>query len=267
MFFAPTPPYVAPTSFMDIITHLGSSAGVQFVIDAGDAASYPGTGQSVQDLSPSNFDWQLGSTSGVDTEDPTFVGVAGRQSSGEYFRSIDYEDDLRALARSTFTDSLHQNNALYSYVGWVRMAYHDPTFGSAFFKTVVAAGTRGISIGDSIAANQLSASVTDAASAQVGSIVTGLSMPVNAWTFVAIAHDEAAGTWRAQRNADVASGSGATYTSPEAGASGAVPRICMTNDPSGGYSGDNAMVAMWNRMLSAAEIMALYNATKGRFGL
>jgi hypothetical protein len=265
-FMVPASPYVIPTTMIDVIKHLGYQTNLQFVVDAGDAASYAGSGDTVSDVSGSAFHWQVGSAAGADANDPTYVGVAGRQSSGEYFRSVSFDDELYAAARSTFTDSLHQNNAVFTYVAWVRMAQHDAVNGASFFRTGAAAATRGVLLGDGIVGNDLALGVYTSAAAVVADIQTGLTLPTTSWMFVALALDEAAGTWRARVNGNVASGA-VTYSSPEAGASGIVPRIGSTNDQAGGYSGDNNSVAMWSRMLSAAELTALYTATKTKFGL
>lgn len=75
----------APASLrlIDIISYLGMSTGLLLCLDAGDAASYGGTGHTWTDVSGNGNDF-LKSTSGV-----TFTGTAGSLGSGCYFSNID----------------------------------------------------------------------------------------------------------------------------------------------------------------------------------
>ena len=60
-------------------------------LDAGDANSYSGSGQTWSDLSPAGNDFYRGATSSPEPSDATFNGAAGGESSGEYF-SLDGGD-------------------------------------------------------------------------------------------------------------------------------------------------------------------------------
>lgn len=72
-------------------------ANLQLHLDAGDAASYPGSGQTWFDLTANHYDFFLGSSDTPTTDDPTFHGSAGGKSGNEYF-SFDGGDCFRAAA-------------------------------------------------------------------------------------------------------------------------------------------------------------------------
>jgi len=82
-------------------------------LDAGDAASYPGSGQNWFDLSGGGNDFRLGDTTGSDPEDPTFV-AAGLRS---YFR-FDGADFLLLPNASipAEMDAMHKDNATWTGV-------------------------------------------------------------------------------------------------------------------------------------------------------
>ena len=61
------------------------TAGLQLHLDAGDAGSYPGSGQVWSDLTANDFDFHIGETSSSERSDPTFNGSAGAKSINEYF--------------------------------------------------------------------------------------------------------------------------------------------------------------------------------------
>ncbi len=63
---------------------LGLTTNLKLCLDAGDPASYS-SGQKWLDRSGGGYDFHLGATSSSEASDPTFNGVAGRQSDAEYF--------------------------------------------------------------------------------------------------------------------------------------------------------------------------------------
>ena len=61
------------------------TAGLQLHLDAGDAGSYPGSGQVWSDLTANDFDFHIGETSSSERSDPTFNGSAGAKSINRRF--------------------------------------------------------------------------------------------------------------------------------------------------------------------------------------
>ena len=105
-------------SFRSIIDDLGLSTGLQLCLDAGDLASYPGSGQKWLDQAQ-RYDFFLGATSGAAADDPTFNGVAGDLKDSTYW-ALDGTQFFRYdTTNETWMQNLHKNGATYTFVGWV----------------------------------------------------------------------------------------------------------------------------------------------------
>lgn len=72
-------------SALAAITRLNLSSGLKLCLDAGDAASYPGTGQSWLDVSGQANNFFLGANNTVTTDDPSFSGTPGGLTANESF--------------------------------------------------------------------------------------------------------------------------------------------------------------------------------------
>lgn len=83
-------------------------------VDATQLASYNGTDTHWRNLVPTpadgaakaDYDFMLGTTSGADTDDPTFNGTAGSQAA--YWTFSDTADCFQLPANTTLTANLHQ---------------------------------------------------------------------------------------------------------------------------------------------------------------
>ena len=99
-------------TLMQAITAAGLTTNLQVCLDAGDPASYPGSGTKWLDVSGNGYDFFLG-TDGT-TSAPTFVGV-GRQSYWSFNGSTFFRYDT---TNETWMQNLHKNNAIYSCVAF-----------------------------------------------------------------------------------------------------------------------------------------------------
>ena len=106
------------------------SRGLVFYLDAGEAASYGGSGQVWKNLvtSPADgsaqsaYDFHVGFDASAEGSDPSFSGTAGGHSPSEYF-TFDGNDAFRLAAGNTaFINSLHKDGAQFTVILWVRMA-------------------------------------------------------------------------------------------------------------------------------------------------
>ena len=81
----------------------------RIIYDFADSDCYPGTGQTISDLTATGIDMHLGDDSGADTDDPTFVGVAGQFDAGTYF-SHDGGDYFQINAADpAWVDDVHKS--------------------------------------------------------------------------------------------------------------------------------------------------------------
>jgi hypothetical protein len=78
-------PHIFPRSLYSTIVKLGLSSNLQLCLDAGDAESYDGTSQKWLDRSGGGYDFFRGTDGTSQASDPTFNGTAGNVSSSEYF--------------------------------------------------------------------------------------------------------------------------------------------------------------------------------------
>ena len=69
-------------SLKTTIDNIGQTPRI--IYDTADADCYPGTGQTLFDLTTGNHDVALGDTSSPASDDPTFVGTAGDMSDATY---------------------------------------------------------------------------------------------------------------------------------------------------------------------------------------
>jgi hypothetical protein len=279
MFFVPSPPYVVPTTMIDVIKHLGLTSGLKLCLDAGDANSYSGSGQVWSDLSGGGYHFNRGADSSAGSDDPTFNGVAGRQSASEYW-SFDGGDEFRlAQSNPSWIENLHKNNAIWSFALWIYYVGGGANTVSPLFLT----GDSGADVGFSLAIdhdNDLSfVNVLNAVNTTEPfsfSATYSQAVPKNAWTFLAHSYTESTGIVSSRINDAHADEIGAvgSYTSPSSSSATFVARIGKTST-SAGPAGQqvfpsgtrlNTLAAWEGVALTPAQITAIYDATKAKFG-
>lgn len=275
MFLVAPPSFRNGTSFINDIKNLGLGTNLELCLDAGDANSYPGSGQTWLDLSGHDYDFYRGATGSAEASDPTFNGTAGRQSSGEYF-SFDGGDYFRAAqANPAWVESIHKNSAKFTIAQWCYLSGATTTsvrWGDT--------GTASRSDGSAYAGFQFGHSASSLRRLNLAISVGGsggwaylkdsaAACNNTAWNFIAVSMDEAAGALSFQINGTSESYSSQTYSSPDSGSAESTLEIGGTGagvapDASGGRIG---AYAGWSRALSAAELASLFEATRGKFGI
>lgn len=251
-------------SLIDVIGAYGLTTNLKLCLDAGDASSYT-SGQSWLDRSGNGYDFYRGSGSGSDSADPTFNGTPDGLSANEYWSYDGGDYHTYDSANEAWMTNIHKNNALFTLLLWVNLA---SVSGYQSF-----AGTRGTLIGHTGFAFSTNGNKAYFTVENGGSVValwnsTG-TLSAGAWEFVAISYDEAAGAGSFAINGATEAISGA-YSSPASGA--ASNTMCIASTGGGNEpipSGNKiAMVAAWEGVaLTAAQLTAIYQATRGRFGV
>jgi hypothetical protein len=247
------------------------TSGLKLCLDAGDANSYSGSGQSWLDTSGNGYDFFRGATSASAADDPTFNGTAGRRSSGEYW-SFDGGDFFRYdSANETWMNNLHKDNAIFSAAAWVYVVNVAAGNDGSVFGTCDHAVTNGVKF--ILDENELPYIAVWSTTGSVLISGTGTSLGLNAWHFMSVSLDEAVG---ANGGRFVIDGTTttftSTYTSPGTGAAGYTMEIGAGGNaaaagmmPSGTRMG---MLAIWEgAVLTQTQLLALYQATRGRFGV
>ena len=95
-------------SLLTSITNIGKSPRI--IYDFGDADCYPGSGQTIFDLGSSGIDMYLGETSGVASDDPTFVGSAGGMAL-EHMLFDGGDTHEHPSDPATWVDDIHKSTA------------------------------------------------------------------------------------------------------------------------------------------------------------
>lgn len=264
----------APATMIAAIQSLGLTSGLKLCLDASDVDSYGGSGQSWLDTSGNGYDFFRGTTAASQSTDPTFNGVAGAQSSAEYW-SFDGGDRFTYdTTNESWMENVHKNNAKFACAAWVRV----PDSGSR--QCLV--GDHGDStseIGFSIDILEPSPSlqprfvVNKAAggSTTAFNFAHGSTLTANAWQFLAVRIDEGASEAMIQIQDDQDTGSGA-YSSPSSSNASRTLQIA-DNGLSSGFpqpfsnGARLANISMWEGTIpTVADMVSLYNATKAKFG-
>jgi hypothetical protein len=270
-------PVIGPNSTMrEVIRALNLETSLQLLLDAGDANSYDGSSQTWTDLSGNGNHFYRGSGSGSDAADPTFNGVAGRQSGSDYF-GHDGGDwfTLAAGAAPAWQSALHKSGGAFTILQWAYVGN----------LTGLAPGQAGFGCGDNLSAtdgahafsfsnsgttqNAISVSVVNA----VGSIWGGKSTIVvgnNAWQMIAVSLTVGSNPIRFAINGateDINSAASGTPSSTDSQA-GLVIGAVAPDGHAKAISGCRlAVQCLWTRALSATELVAVFNATRSKFSI
>lgn len=249
---------------LTVVRKLGLSTGLKLCLDAGDSDSYT-SGQSWLDRSGNGYDFFLGATNSVTTDDPTFNGTAGRRSSSEYF-SFDGGDIFQYdSANETWMNNLHKDNAKFTLVGMFYLP--DTTTTQGLFSTArgnnADTGFSTYVAGTAVGFNVRTGSASAISAVNVTTLPTS-----SAWNFIGLTVDEAAGTgfWCVNGSEDTFT---STYTSPSSGSATGTLRIGSRRTDSLLVSGSRiASAAMWEGVaIDASQMRALFQATRGKFAI
>lgn len=114
------PPIAAGKSLQQIlVTELGLSSGLQLLLDAGDAASYAGSGNW---LDRSGLGNSFAPVTGASGGDPAFHGAIGGKSEAEYF-TVDGSafPGFQETAAQTFEQNMHRNSGVGTWLALVNI--------------------------------------------------------------------------------------------------------------------------------------------------
>lgn len=262
---APTPDAGSPRSLIDIIGP-DRSMGLLVALDAGDAASYDGSAQLWRNLAPLPIPvhFTLGASMAAGTDDPTFHGVAGGRTAEEYF-SFDGNDLFRETMAGWGDDNFHRDGLRVTMLAvvWVTPSPPGPllfancrcndvnlaTPGFVFLRSSQP-GTQSIYIEDEAGASEITS--------------TTATVPTNAWSFMSFS--AAANTEtevRHRLNTTVELDQNEPHPYGIGAADGAATIGAMSNGASSAAEGTRiAMLAIWARDLTVAELGGIYDAIR-----
>lgn len=251
---------------IQVLKTMGLSSNIKLCLDAGDPRSVV-TGSQVNwlDLSGGGYDFNRGATSASEATDPTYNGTVGKRSSGEYY-SFDGGDYFTYdTTNETWMQNIHKDNAAVTVLCW----YYTPTISVV---QELAGDNDGISTGFNFnvrSNNTLRFGILNAG-AVVRQLTSTGTISANTWTFLASSLNEASvNSGIMQVNGTQDTGLACDYVSPPSGNAsltmqiGALGSIYDPPEP-GSRMG---MFAILDTNLSATQLNAVYNATRGRYGV
>ena len=259
----------------EVIHSLGFTTGLSLVLDPGDNASYDGSSQTWTDLSGGGADFCRGSTTSSQATDPTFNGVSGGRSSSEYFSNDGGDFFTIISANPSWVEAMHKSGGTWTVAEWVRVGtLSDSNFwGWMGDGQLTGQPTTGIILGVGVANGGLSAN--DQLFAQVNNAsvsawrkTSTARVTASSWNFVAVSVNLSSGATVMQINGtsesstvavgSLAAGSATAKLNIGAIGSGEFP------DTSGTRYGQ---IAMWSTALSTTQLAALFQATRGKYGV
>jgi hypothetical protein len=265
----PPSPLGARISAINAASRAGMLSGLTLCVDAGEMASYGGTGQTWADLSGNAQDFHLGADASATSTDPAFAGTAGRLSGAEKWTFDGTKYFRLKTANTTAINSIHKDG----WIGSMAAVFHTDGNTSA----QVFAGTTGNALNGtgffmqrSGGASNLTCRITirNGTNAVLNSGDFG-SVQANKWNFAFFSIDESAGT--GVRLVNGSSGTfTSTYSSPDTGNAAQTLEIGARGNgvnPIG--SADSIAIYMfWDGVHhSAAKALSLFNMLRGRFAM
>lgn len=264
-------PLIPPLSLIAILQGLNLTTNLKLVLDAGDKDSAPSSATSWLDRSGNGYDFFRGTTSGADATDPTFNGTVGNLSGSEYW-SFDGGDYFRYdTTNETWMQNIHKDNAKFTMIGWVTTVA-GAAHGICGTRGAVAGNTGYVIFKQASGGNNLIFTVSNAGTSVLTLTMTAALLDTaGPWYFVAVSVDEAVGANGAitQINSTQELFT-STYVSPASGNASFTHEIAArgNGDTPWGNTERMGMIAMWEGVaLTAANLNAIFNATRGRYGI
>ena len=252
-----------PTTLYDVLQSQSLLTGCKLCIDAGDAACYGSAAAFITDRSAYGLNINRGSTYLASSE-PTFRGSYGGKSYKEYF-SFDGADCFQA-ASDTFFRQLHYDGARFTLCGWFfvdRKSAFQGLWGTGG-DTNTHHGFRAVLYNDGTVELVV---MRNNATPTLNPRSTPLEYNYG-WNFIAISLDEPAATGFFYINGGT-DNFVSTYVSPTAVQSDYPLEICSSGAATDKVVSNTrfSMSAAFDTSLSSGQLDAIYNATKGRYGI
>lgn len=255
------------TRAFDVVRHLGLTTNLKLCLDSGDSASYT-SGQSWLDLSGNGYDFFRGANNTATTDDPTFNGSAGAlgAQTGAYW-SFDGGDFFTYdTTNETWMNNIHKDNAKFTLLAWFYNGAGSTS--STVIGTSNGSNNVGFRFGVTSADNLLMAAYAGGGGTALSIALAGVS--AGAWNFLAASINETAGTSVLQINGTQDTSNSGTYSSPSA--SNTSQPFTIGWSSVGTQFVPNlsrmAVICAWEGVaLTTAQMLAFFQATRGRFGV
>lgn len=253
-----------------VLRKLGLTTNLKLCLDAGHETSLPAASTKWLDLSGNGYDFFLGTTIGADATDPTINGTAGKRSSGEYLSSDGGDLLTYDTTNETWMQNIHKDSAIFTIAAW----WWVPSFASTNRLAGTRAGSNsniGFAFSTSITTGTLALVVSNGSGTAALDLNSVATPNTGAWNFVAVSLNEATGA-----NGAILQINGAqelftsTYASPSASSATYTMQIGAAGNSAGPLANTSRLASFmaWEGVaLDAAQLRALYQATRSKFGV
>lgn len=250
----------ASLKLIDIASYLGMTTGLILCLDAGDAASYGGSGHTWTDVSGSGNDFLKTATQ------VTFTGTAGALGSGCYFSNIDETHYIYNFTSSAF-DGFHKSGGKCTIMEIVR--HQQVTPDQPYWYNGIDGDARGddgvhLWVDGSDQVNLVydaNNSLNNAITYDPGTT----AMSDNTDHMIGVGVDDAALTVKVFRDSSIYSTTKTASTNTRTPNSGVL--IGTDSELQKGFDLTTRVygIMVWNRLLGDAEWTSLYEQVKRRF--
>lgn len=267
-------------TLIEHLTDLSLLTNLRVCLDASDILSSPASSTKWLDRSGNGDDFFLGSTVSAETADPTFNGTPGTLNPPCYYNLV--ENTGSGAERFTYDttnpawiNDLHKANEVWTVVGWFKPSDINNRANPIMGTTATFNGDSGVAVllrnnGDPMGVFIMGPSGTSGVIAHVqstpGTVTVG---PNGTWCFAAVTQSAVSNqvTFVVNGNSEVV---GYTPSGTRSASNATRPlNLGAIFDPGLvlPHNGDIGAMAIWDRVLSVAELSSLYEATRTRFGV
>lgn len=263
------PPYVVPKTLYGVLQQLGLTTGLQTCLDAGDLASYPGSGQTWTDETGNGYSFFLGTTGSVEPTDPTFNGTAGTQTVGDYFSVNGSQWFTLNQANPAWVQQMHKAGGKFTIIEWAyanNATTSNPYAGVGDVTT--GASFQGVEFGNDITtATALNIAVPNGPGLALN-LTSTIQFNNNAWNMVGVACDFSAPTETFVINGTTESHAVGLSSPSTSNASNTLQLAALGGGTTPDTNGNRfSAIAMWNTALTAAQMTSIFTAMRGKYGV
>lgn len=260
-------------NMINLILSTGNEANLTLCLDAGDSVSFPSaSNQQWIDTSTWTNNFYRGSSNSVQsTIDPTFVGNVGdlgpspspalfaiNNVPSRFFQSVN--------GRTSWSNSMHKAGFGFTIFSWW---FASADQGMVLFSTCdTSSAYIGVNYFNRVqnirvfrGSAPISVNVSGTAATQATELGT--------WLCTAVSADHVNGQYTFMKNGvteTIAQTPGAQSTSQSSG-NPLICRVADDNDNTWNFNGGIAIIAIWIRALTPAQMVDLYNASAPRFNI
>ena len=272
----------ADATIYDLVLDSVGNTNFRLCLDAGDKSSYNG-GQVWTDR-VAGLQMYLGSGSGAESSDPPYNGNYGDQKSNNYFYYTGANNAGSGGSggghwftingtNPSWLQTFHHTGCIFTIIQWLYVTSNST---GDFFSSMgdssdsVGGDLQGfITINSGTVIRSTAVAILDSSANYVYRKFSTATATINSWNMLSYSLNMSTGNVLIGINSSIDSSTGQTFTGTPAGGNGNAP--FQIGAAGGGFYGDMngriSSVCMWDRALSIQQLLSIFNATRGKYGV